>query len=262
MLCEAVDSVLRQTYKARELIVVDDGSEDGTLTRISAYGAAVRILSQGRRGVSAARNLGVSWASGDVLAFLDSDDLWHPRKLEHQTAYMAQHPEMEICQSGEIWIRNGVRVNAKKRHQKPSGDIFRASLDLCVVSPSTVMMRRRLFDRVGGFDERLRVCEDYDLWLRIARDTPVFLLDRALTTKRGGRPDQLSRSTWGFDRFRVMTLLKVLDSGLDAHQTEWVLETLAKKVTILAQGARKRGNHEAATALDRQLLEARQKYGT
>lgn len=262
MVREAVESVLRQTYDAYELIVVDDGSEDATAGGLGAYGPAVKVISQPHRGVSAARNLGVSWARGELLAFLDSDDLWHPRKLEYQTAFMAQSPAIEICQSGEIWFRNGVRVNPKKKHAKPSGDIFRPSLDLCLVSPSTVMMRRRIFDRVGGFDETLEVCEDYDLWLRIAKDTPVFLLDRALTTKRGGHEDQLSRSTWGLDRFRVVTLLKVLESGLGPRRTAWTLEALSKKVTILAHGARKRGNHEAAVSLESQLLAAHRKYGT
>ena len=259
---EAVESVLTQTYTAFELIVVDDGSDDGTLTHMGVYGGLVKVLSQPRRGVSAARNLGVSWARGELVAFLDSDDLWHPKKLELQTAFMARHPEMEICQSGEIWIRDGVRVNARVKDRKPSGDIFRASLELCVVSPSTVMMQRRLFDRVGGFDESLVVCEDYDLWLRIAKDTPVFLLDEPLTTKHGGHKDQLSRSTWGFDRFRVYALLKVLELGLKGQQAAWALEVMAKKVRILAYGARKRGKHQAAAAFESQLFRARQIYGT
>lgn len=262
MVREAVESVLRQTYRADEVIVVDDGSDDGTAERLGACGPSVKTVVQQRRGVSAARNLGVAWAQGEFVAFLDSDDLWHPRKLACQTAFMVQRPAVEICQSAEIWIRRGGRVNQGKRHRKPSGDIFRASLDLCVVSPSTVMMRKRLFDRLGGFDETLPVCEDYDLWLRIARDTPVFLLDLPLVTKRGGHPDQLSRSTWGFDRFRVAALLKVLESGLDPRRTAWALEALAKKVTILAQGARKRGNHAAALAFEQQLSAARRKYGT
>lgn len=262
MVREAVESVLHQTYRAYEVIVVDDGSEDGTAERLGACGLPVKMLLQRRRGVSAARNLGVSWARGELIAFLDSDDLWHPRKLECQTAFMTQRAGCEICQSDEIWIRRGVRVNPGKRHRKPSGDVFRASLDLCVVSPSTVMMQKRLFDRLGGFDETLPVCEDYDFWLRVAKDTPVLLLDRPLATKRGGHPDQLSRSTWGFDRFRVAALLKVLDSGLDPQRTVWALEALAKKVTILAQGARKRGNHALALAFEGRLSRAQQKYGT
>lgn len=240
MLCDAIESVLTQSYKRFELIVVDDGSEDGTVERLARYGSALRAISQPRRGVAAARNLGARWSCGRYLAFLDSDDLWQPRKLEVQAAFMEAHPEVQISQTEEIWIRDGVRVNPKKRHQKPSGDIFRASLDLCLVSPSGVMMTRELFERVGGFDKAFTICEDYDLWLRVAVDTPVHLIPEPLVLKRGGHGDQLSRSTWGLDRFRVMALKKLLDSGLRGERRRWVIEALAEKVAILAQGARKR----------------------
>ena len=173
MLGEAVESVLAQTAGDYELIVVDDGSTDETRCRLADYGSRLTVLTQRRRGVSAARNLGASRASGGYLAFLDSDDLWHPKKLQRQLDFMERSPEVEICQTDEIWIRNGVRVNPRRRHRKPSGDIFRASLELCLVSPSAVMMRRELFERLGGFDESLPVCEDYDLWLRISKDTGV-----------------------------------------------------------------------------------------
>ena len=150
MLGEAVESVLAQTMSDYELIVVDDGSTDETPRRLREYGARLTVLTQSRSGVSAARNLGARRASGKYLAFLDSDDLWHPRKLQRQLRLMERNPEVEICQTDEIWIRNGVRVNPRNRHRKPSGDIFRASLDLCLVSPSAVMMRRELFERNTG----------------------------------------------------------------------------------------------------------------
>ncbi|MDE0029440.1 MAG: glycosyltransferase family A protein [Deltaproteobacteria bacterium] len=253
MLGEAVESVLVQTADNFELIVVDDGSTDDTACRLRDYGVRLTVLTQSRRGVAAARNHGASRASGGYLAFLDSDDLWHPHKLERQLSFMERHPEVEICQTDEIWIRNGVRVNPRNKHRKPSGDIFRASLDLCLVSPSAVMMRRDLFERVGGFDESLPVCEDYDLWLRIARDTEIPLIPEALVTKRGGHADQLSRSTWGFDRFRVTSIANLIESGLDAEKTGWALEALAKKVTILAKGFRKRGNEAMARDYEERL---------
>ena len=153
MLGDTVESVLSQSFKGFELIVVDDGSEDCTAEHLSKYGSSLRVISQPRRGVAAARNLGVRCSSGRYLAFLDSDDLWKPKKLEVQVTYMEELPEVQICQTEEIWIRNGVRVNPKKKHRKPSGDIFRPSLDLCLISPSAVMMTRELFKRVGGFDE-------------------------------------------------------------------------------------------------------------
>lgn len=254
MLREAIASVLDQSYKEFELIVVDDGSKDGTAERLKRYGSDLRVLSQPRRGVAAARNFGVRSCRGRYLAFLDSDDLWRPKKLEIQVAFMAAH-EIQICQTEEVWIRRGVRVNPKKRHRKPSGDIFRSSLDLCLVSPSAVMMTRELFERVGGFDEVFTVCEDYDLWLRVALDTPVYLIPEPLVLKRGGHPDQLSHSTWGLDRFRALALKKLLDAGLSAcpaqaglqgEKRKWAIEALANKVAILTQGARKREKEDEA----------------
>jgi glycosyltransferase involved in cell wall biosynthesis len=246
MVEEAVDSVLAQNYKDFEVIVIDDGSEDGTIEQLGKYGTRIRLFSESRRGVAAARNSGVRQSTGRYVAFLDSDDLWKPKKLEVQVAFMESHLGAEICQTEEVWIRNGVRVNPKKKHLKPSGDIFRASLDLCLVSPSAVMMTRKLFDRQGGFDESFPVCEDYDLWLRVAVETPVFLVPEPLVVKRGGHTDQLSRSTWGLDRFRVVALRKLLDAGIHGEKRAWVLEALARKIAILAHGAGKRGRQSEA----------------
>lgn len=253
MVREAVESVLGQSLKGSELIVVDDGSGDGTVEGLRRYGSALRLLCQSRRGVAAARNLGVRSCSGRYLAFLDSDDLWRPAKLEVQLSFMESRPEAQICQTEEVWMRRGSRVNPKKRHRKPSGDIFRPSLELCLVSPSAVMMTRELFDRAGGFDESLPVCEDYDLWLRVALAAPVHLISEPLVVKRGGREDQLSRSVWGMDRFRILALHKLLRAGLSGERRRWVLEVLAKKVAILAQGARKRGREEEAEGYEKVL---------
>ena len=257
MVGEAVDSVLAQTVSDYELIVVDDGSTDETPLRLRDYGARLTVLTQSRRGVAAARNEGVRHATGSYLAFLDSDDLWHPRKLRRQLDFMESNPAVEICQTDEIWIRDGVRVNPRNKHRKPSGDIFRASLELCLVSPSAVMMRRELFERARGFDESLPVCEDYDLWLRISKDTQVPLISEDLVTRRGGHADQLSRSTWGFDRFRVTAIANLIEAGLDAERAGWALEAMAKKVTILAQGFRKRGNEATAREYEERLRRAR-----
>jgi len=250
MVGDAVESVLRQSHGRYELIVVDDGSQDGTVERLECYGSRITVLSQPHRGVAATRNSGVRWSGGRYLAFLDSDDLWYPSKLEIQVAFMERNPGVQICQTEEIWVRNGVRVNPKKRHHKPSGDIFRASLDLCLVSPSAVMMTRELFIRLGGFDETFDVCEDYDLWLRIAVDTAIPLIPEPLVVKRGGHGDQLSHSTWGLDRFRILALEKLLRSGLRGEKRRWALEALAGKVAILAQGARKRGRESEALAYE------------
>jgi glycosyltransferase involved in cell wall biosynthesis len=256
MLGEAIESVLGQTYPGFELIVVDDGSTDETVARLNKYRSRLRLISQGRRrGVSAARNVGAGEARGSLLAFLDSDDLWRPTKLAFQADFMELHPEIAVCQTEEIWIRNGVRVNARAIHRKPDGDIFLPSLDLCLVSPSAVMMRRDLFVALGGFDEALPVCEDYDLWLRIAIDHQVALIAEPLVIKRGGHADQLSHSVWGMDRFRVIALQKLLRSDISRARREAAVHVLRRKVRILAHGARKRGKEPEALAYEAMLTE-------
>jgi len=238
---EALASVLAQTYQDFELVIVDDGSTDATRAIVQEF-SRIQYVFQDNRGVSAARNRGVALSSGELLAFLDSDDLWQPRKLAMQIEFFAAHPEAQICQTEEIWVRNGVRVNPHSKHKKPTGDIFARSLQLCLVSPSAVMIRRTFFKRMGGFDETLPACEDYDLWLRIAVMEPVHLIATPLVIKRGGHADQLSHRFWGMDRFRVAALCKLLDAEvLTPEQCEQVKEVLVAKCKILAQGAQKRG---------------------
>jgi glycosyltransferase involved in cell wall biosynthesis len=239
---EAVQSVLAQRSCDFEVIVVDDGSTDGTAEGLADLGRSLRLLRRAHRGVSAARNAGAACASGDWLAFLDSDDVWLPGKLAAQMAFHAAHPELAVSQTEEIWIRNGVRVNPRRHHAKPSGDIFLPSLERCLVSPSAVILRRDLFLASGGFAEDLPVCEDYDLWLRLSCRHAVGLLDRSLVVKRGGHADQLSRRYWGMDRFRVVALQRLLaGETLDPPRRAAVVRVLADKCRILAQGAARRG---------------------
>jgi glycosyltransferase involved in cell wall biosynthesis len=243
---EAIDSVLAQDYTEFELIVVDDGSTDHTSDVLDSYRNVIKVLSQKNRGVSAARNRGIAEASGKFIAFLDSDDLWLPQKLSTQVEFFNKTPDALICQTEEVWIRNGLRVNPKKRHKKPSGMIFKLSLELCLVSPSAVMIKRSLFDRVGEFDETLPACEDYDLWLRISSRFPIYLIDTPLIIKRGGHDDQLS-SRAGLDKFRIKAIEKIIKSGLlsdDQHQA--AVKTLKKKCDIYAAGCRKRGRIDEA----------------
>jgi len=237
---EAVESVLAQSFTDFELIVIDDGSTDNTRESLAPYLDSLRYIYQENRGVSAARNLGISVARGRYIAFLDSDDLWLKDKLLMQVDFMEQNPEAQICYTEEIWYRNGRRVNPKLKHRKYSGWIFERSLALCIISPSSVLLRKELLDRVGGFDEGLPACEDYDLWLRITKDYPVYLIDRPLIVKRNGHPGQLSQKYWGLDRFRVRSLEKLLRERLTPQQRAGVIEQLVFRTKILARGAFKR----------------------
>jgi len=243
---DAVASVLEQDYPNFELIVVDDGSTDDTGEVLSAYRDRIRLIRQANRGVSAARNRGILAAKGDLIALLDSDDLWLPGKLSLQVDFLSNHPDLSICQTEEIWIRNGVRVNPKKRHRKPSGIIFKESLALCLVSPSAVMMRLPLLDAVGLFDETLPACEDYDLWLRIGCRYKIGLIEIPKIVKRGGHPDQLSKMA-GLDRYRIRSLVKVIDQcPLTRDQREAAVAVLREKCSIYASGCRKRGKRSGA----------------
>ncbi|RPJ72961.1 MAG: glycosyltransferase [Desulfobacteraceae bacterium] len=243
-LAEAVDSVLAQAYQDFELIVVDDGSTDETPRLLETYGAAIRMLRCKNRGVSAARNAGIAAARAGLIAFLDSDDLWLPGKLSRQVAFFERIPEVLICQTEECWVRNGRRVNPGKRHRKRGGLIFEPSLELCLVSPSAVMVRRGLFDQVGLFDEALPACEDYDLWLRVSCRIPIHLIETPLIIKRGGHADQLSRA-WGLDRYRIASILNLLESGLlSDDQRRSALRVLRQKCAVVAGGCRKRGRRK------------------
>ena len=237
---EAIDSVLAQDFHDFEIVVVDDGSTDNTQEILESY-QQICVVRQERRGVSAARNAGIARAAGRLITFLDSDDLWLPGKLSAQVAFFNTRPDALICQTEEIWIKNGARVNPKKRHKKHSGMVFERCLELCIVSPSAVMMKRWLFDKIGGFDETLPVCEDYDLWLRIACRFPVHLIEAPLVIKRGGHPDQLSARRC-MDRFRIHALKKIIESELlSSRQFSAADAALKRKCAIYAAGCLKRG---------------------
>jgi len=136
-------------------------------------------------------------------------------------------------------------VNPWKKHLKPSGDIFEKSLKLCVVSPSAVMVRRRILDEVGLFDEDLPVCEDYDLWLRISCRYPIYLINTYMLVKEGGHADQLSSMLKGMDRFRIKAMIKLLQAGcLNKGQVLSVHHELENKCRIYGNGCIKRGKKE------------------
>ena len=249
-IAEAIDSVLEQDFSDYELIVVDDGSTDNTSDILQSYGNTITVIYQSNEGVSAARNSGIGASAGELIAFLDSDDLWLPRKLSRQVAFFKAHPDAMINQTEEQWIRNGVRVNPKNRHHKFSGMIFERSLELCLVSPSAVMVRRHLFESVGLFDVYLPACEDYDLWLRVSCRYPVYLIDVPLIIKRGGHDDQLSRAP-GLDKFRICALQKIIESNLlSVSQRNAAISMLHEKCAIYANGCRKRGRETEAQYYD------------
>ena len=252
LISRALDSVLYQTYTWLDLIVVDDGSTDGTYDWVRTHYPKVKLLRQPNQGVSAARNRGIAAARGDWIAFLDSDDVWCKSKIECQLEALAKEPQSRICHTDEIWIRNGVRVNPMRKHSKNGGNIFKQCLPRCVISPSSVLLHRSVFEDFGCFDEELPACEDYDLWLRLTAKLPVTYLPEQLVVKYGGHDDQLSKKYWGMDRFRIVSLEKLICSRtLTNVQIQSAAKEMKIKLDIYLQGARRRGNRDTCSIYER-----------
>lgn len=245
----AIDSVLNQTFKDFEVILVDDGSTDGTYNLIQQY-EKITYLKQENLGVSAARNLGLEKASGEFIAFLDSDDEWQSDKLQKQVDFLQNNPSLKWVYSDETWIRSGKKVNKKNKHQKRGGDLFLASLDLCLIGASTVVIHKSFFNKYA-FREDFKVCEDYDLWLKFLIDYPVGYIDEPLINKYGGHSDQLSIQYFAMNLYRIKTIHWLLNElDLSEERRAKAKEVFHYKYNILKLGALKHNNIEMLNELE------------
>mgnify|MGYP001500001812 FL=1 len=240
----ALDSVINQTYKPAEIIVVDNGSSDGTLKFLREQYPKITTLTENKVGVSSARNKGIKKSINQWIALLDSDDAWHPRKLEVQTSMLdSALKEYSLIHTDEVWFRNNKHINQMKKHKKQGGYIFERCLSLCCISPSSVLFKKNILDKVGLFDESLPVCEDYDMWLKICSSEEVLFAQDKLTYKYGGHKDQLSKSYWGMDRFRIKSIENIIKNfDLTNKQKKQAKKELIKKLKIIINGAFKRNN--------------------
>jgi glycosyltransferase involved in cell wall biosynthesis len=241
----AINSVLNQTYKNYELIVVDDGSTDNTESILLPFieSQKIKYLKQQNYGVSMARNVGVDKANGEWIAFLDSDDEWLPNKLLDQITFIQNNTTYKIIYGQEVWIRNGRKVNQSKHHQKSGGWIFDKCVQQCIIAPSSVLLKKEIFDEMGGFDNDFTVCEDYDLWLKISSLYEVGYISKPIIIKYGGHDDQLSTKFFAMDMWRLQALHRILKiRDLSIENKENVIETMKKKGAILIQGFQKHGN--------------------
>ena len=246
LLKRAINSVIKQTITPKEIIIVDNGSTDQTYQMVSSLFPEINYFIEKKRGVSAARNKGILESKSKWIAFLDSDDTWKPTKLEKQMEFsIFNQDKYRIIHTDENWYRNKKFLNQLKKHKKSGGNIFKNCLQLCCISPSSVVLKKQIFEEYGLFDENLEVCEDYDMWIRITSKEEVGFLDSPLVLKYGGHSDQLSKKFWGMDRFRIKSLEKNLkNEHFSKSQKINVLDTLIEKLTIVSDGALKRGNKE------------------
>jgi len=254
LISRAIDSVLSQTTKPFEIIVVDDGSSDNTSTFIKNNYKSVKLIKQKNLGVSKARNVGIKNSSGDWIALLDSDDEWKKNKLEVQIKSLSEYDYYSVCHTNEIWIRNGIRVNQKKRHQKYGGDIFDKCLDICRISPSSIIFKKNIINEVGWFDEGLSICEDYDLWLRITANYKILFIDKPLINKYGGHSDQLSKSVKGIEAYRIKSLENLLNNTkLIKDYKVLTIKMLITKLDIYKKGLLKRHKTDELLKINRKI---------
>jgi len=249
VLKRAIDSVMNQSYPDFDLWIIDDGSTDMTQELVHQYRQHhplkekifyQKIINQG---VSAARNVGIHISEGKWLAFLDSDDEWLPDKLYKQKKLIDANPDLKIVHGEEIWIRNGVRVNPKKIHQKFGGNIYKLCLPLCLISPSAAVVEREMLGQMGNFDEEFVVCEDYYLWLKITSLYEVGFIVDPLIKKYGGHADQLSHQYHSMDYYRVLAMYKMLKMRhLNADDKQATLKEIISKSKILIKGYLKHHN--------------------
>ena len=243
-LARAIQSVINQSLSPFEILIIDDGSNDGTEEWVKENFQNIKYIYQNNHGVSSARNIGIENAYGDWVAFLDSDDEWLPNKLYEQVKAIDSNPEIKFFHTNEIWIRNGIRVNQMKKHKKYGGYIFEKCLDICRISPSSAILSKKIFTNIGYFDESLKVCEDYDMWLRVAAKHKILFLDYPLITKYGGHWDQLSRVNSGIEKYRIRSLEKILSSKtLSEKQFFIAKQVLIQKLKIYQNGVRKRNRY-------------------
>lgn len=182
---DAIQSALKQSYGALEIIVVDDGSIDHTRTLVESFGARVRYLWQENRGLSGARNTGILAAQGKYIALLDADDFWEPTYLEQMHRLLASQPTVGAVYAGLQFVNSkGERLVQRSVETVPSAQLYDRLLDGEFFAPSAVLLRQECFATVGLFDEGLRASEDWDMWLRVAQSYEVVGLAQPLLNYR------------------------------------------------------------------------------
>jgi len=231
LLKRAITSLYSQTYKPKEIIVVDDGSMDDT-SKIQNDFPEILYIYQANRGVSAARNVGIQRASCDWIAFLDSDDEFHPEKLQKQVEFHQENSNILMSYTAENWIRNGKEVKIPKKYRKIGKDAFVENLSYCNIAPSSVLLHKNILDDVGLFDENLEVCEDYDMWLRITQKYEAGLINEKLINKYAGHAEQLGFRK-NMDKIRINILEKLMKNCEIQQKKELLQRELNEKKSII-----------------------------
>jgi glycosyltransferase involved in cell wall biosynthesis len=211
---EALNSIFNQTFRDFEIIVVDDGSTDNTRQILEKYAQQIKYVCQANGGPSSARNTGIRLANGKYIAFLDADDLWFPEKLEKQIALFNHNSKLGMVTTG-VWSfdeKGLFGYSANKRSKLMHGNIARNIFLHSNIGTPTVMVKKEVFDKIGVFEENIRQSEDDNMWIRIAANYDIELIDEALIKVR----NHPSRMT-----FNRAELIENVQASIDLLRTKY-----------------------------------------
>lgn len=240
MVGRAIDSVLRQTYDKYEIIVIDDGSVDDTQRVVEQGYPQVHFIRKENGGASSARNKGMMVAKGELIAFLDADDVWFEDKLERQVELMTSDPSVPLCftdcrpvRDGRVLHESGIRSG---RGFRPGGDYaYHDMINGFNVLPSCTMVRKDLVFKYGLFNEELSLCEDWDLFLKISTEGPIAYIDVPLLDRYLG-DDNLTTKTEVWMRSSIKIIeehLGMISSGrLSVVDRDAALKNLSQRLLV------------------------------
>lgn len=244
VIAQTIGTVLAQTWKDYEIVVVDDGSRDGSGDLVRAFGDRVRYIRQENTGVAGARNRGIKESTGEYIAFLDHDDLWHPTKLEKQVVVLAQRPEVGLVITGIMHIRSdGTPTGDLGRAYNPGDRFYHVFVKGYVPTPSSAMIRRSVFDVAGIFDSEFHSAglDDHELWPRIAMVCEIAAVEEPLTYHRSRtlKPPEIA-----LDHRRMLIGKLLAGFGTDSSKREYLLEAQAAYLSDLGKHLLKNGRTE------------------
>ena len=243
-MAETVESVLNQTYKDYEIIVVDDGSVDGTRDALMPYMQKIRYHYKENGGIASAKNAGIGLSQAEFVAFLDHDDLWAPDKLQLQMEHFNENPQIGLVYAKYTSFRDGEELRTKPE-KGYSGWIFKELLSKSFIQTSTVVVKRECLDAVGPYDETFSLGDEYDMFLRIARKFQCGFVDKGLTRYRV-HDTNASNNDFLFDNENLGVYKKIYNNftDLDGVEKKILRKRIARYSMKVAEGLYTQGKLE------------------